>query len=143
MYQAMDSDFFSSSLYWLVGVIVVNFWLINLVVAVVVNTFKDIRADTKKSAFGADEYVTSSHVRPICCANDCSSLIGADAQWAIGEKKHKSNMILKVYEKTKWFWILLVLADLVSQACKTAGSSDSMIDLLSRSHGYLVPQSLG
>jgi hypothetical protein len=55
MYTAMDSDFFSSSLYFIVAVLVINIWLVNLVVAVVVNTFKDIRADTKKSAFGADE----------------------------------------------------------------------------------------
>jgi ascorbate-specific PTS system EIIC-type component UlaA len=55
MYQAMDSDFFSSSLYWIVGVIVINFWLINLIIAVVVNTFINIRGETKKSAFGADE----------------------------------------------------------------------------------------
>ncbi len=55
MYMAMDSDFFSSSLYFIVAVIVLNFWLINLLVAVVVNTFKDIRAETKRSAFGAHE----------------------------------------------------------------------------------------
>ena len=55
MYLAMDSDFFSSCLYFLVAVIVLNFWFINLLVAVVVNTFQDIRAETKKSAFGADE----------------------------------------------------------------------------------------
>lgn len=60
MYTTMDSDFFSSSLYFLVGVVVINFWLINLVIAVVVNTFKDIRANTKRSAFGADQSVVFS-----------------------------------------------------------------------------------
>jgi hypothetical protein len=55
MYAAMDSDFFSSAFYFLAAVIVLNLWLINLVVAVVVNTFKDIRAETKRSAFGADQ----------------------------------------------------------------------------------------
>jgi hypothetical protein len=59
MYYAMDSDFFASCLYFLVAVIVLNFWLINLLTAVVVNTFKDIRAETKHSAFGADEWVNS------------------------------------------------------------------------------------
>lgn len=57
MYMAMDSDFFSSSLYFIVAVVVLNFWLINLLVAVVVNTFQSIRIETKKSAFGADECV--------------------------------------------------------------------------------------
>ena len=57
MYSAMDSDFYTSSLYFLFGVIVLNFWLINLIVAVVVNTFNDIRTETKESAFGAVESV--------------------------------------------------------------------------------------
>ena len=51
----MDTDFFASCLYFLVAVIVLNFWLINLLTAVVVNTFKDIRTETAHSAFGADE----------------------------------------------------------------------------------------
>jgi hypothetical protein len=55
MYRAMDSDFFSSAFFFLVAVVVLNFWLINLLVAVVVNTFGDIRAETKKSAFGAEQ----------------------------------------------------------------------------------------
>lgn len=56
----MESEFFASCLYFLVAVIVLNFWLINLLTAVVVNTFKDIRARTKHSAFGADEWVSSA-----------------------------------------------------------------------------------
>ena len=55
MFNVMESDYFGSCLYFLVGVIIINFWIINLVVAVVVNTFKDIRASTKRSAFGAEQ----------------------------------------------------------------------------------------
>lgn len=55
MFNVMESDYFGSCLYFLVGVIIINFWFINLVVAVVVNTFKDIRASTKRSAFGAEK----------------------------------------------------------------------------------------
>lgn len=55
MYMAMDSDYFVSCLYFLVAAVILNFWFINLLTAVVVNTFKDIRAETKQSAFGAEE----------------------------------------------------------------------------------------
>ena len=55
MYAVMDSDFFSSCLYFIVAVIVLNFWFLNLLTAVVVSTFKDVRSETKKSAFGAIE----------------------------------------------------------------------------------------
>jgi hypothetical protein len=55
MYSSMEAEYFASCLYFIVAVIVLNFWLINLLTAVVVNTFKDIRAQTKHSAFGGDE----------------------------------------------------------------------------------------
>lgn len=53
MYSTIDSEFFVSSIYYVVAVIVLNFWLINLFVAVITNTFSAIRSETKKSAFGA------------------------------------------------------------------------------------------
>ncbi|WWC70741.1 uncharacterized protein I206_104692 [Kwoniella pini CBS 10737] len=114
MYQAMDSDFFSSAFYFLAGVIVLNFWLLNLLVAVVVNTFSDIRAETKRSAFGGDE-----------------SLLGTDPQWAAENKKRKMhNKVLSLYGRTEIFWVVLVLADMVAQGTKTSGSSDSTLQLL-------------
>ena len=57
MYNMMDAEFFISSLFFIVGVIVINFWLLNLFVAVITNTFSMIREETKKSAFGANAWV--------------------------------------------------------------------------------------
>jgi len=57
MYSVIDSDFFISCLYFIVAIIVLNFWIINLFVAVITNTFDAIRAETKRSAFGAAPYV--------------------------------------------------------------------------------------
>lgn len=57
MYETMDSDYQPSALFFIVAVMVLNLWLMNLLVAVVVNTFQDIRAETKKSAFGGEAYV--------------------------------------------------------------------------------------
>ena len=53
MYQMMDAEFFVSCFFYIVCIIVLNFWLINLFVAVITNTFSAIRKDTHKSAFGA------------------------------------------------------------------------------------------
>jgi voltage-dependent calcium channel len=55
MYNMMDAEFFISSIYFIAGVVVINFWLMNLFVAVITNTFSAIREGTKKSAFGASE----------------------------------------------------------------------------------------
>lgn len=60
MYQMMDSEYFVSCFFFIVCIIVLNFWLINLFVAVITNTFSAIRKDTSKSAFGAAPYVSAS-----------------------------------------------------------------------------------
>ena len=53
MYQMIDAEFFISCFFFIVAIIVLNFWLINLFVAVITNTFAAIRSETKKSAFAA------------------------------------------------------------------------------------------
>lgn len=53
MYSMIDAEFFVSCFYFIVCIIVLNFWLLNLLVAVITNTFSAIRSDTQKSAFGA------------------------------------------------------------------------------------------
>ena len=63
MYQMMDAEFFVSCFFYIVCIIVLNFWLINLFVAVITNTFSAIRSDTKKSAFGAAPYVPTSFLQ--------------------------------------------------------------------------------
>jgi len=54
MYSAIDAEEPIVSLFFIVALIVLNFWLINLFVAVITNTFAGIRTETTKSAFGAD-----------------------------------------------------------------------------------------
>lgn len=53
MYSMIDSEFFVSCFFFIVCIVVLNFWLINLFVAVITNTFSAIREETQKSAFGA------------------------------------------------------------------------------------------
>jgi hypothetical protein len=49
----IDAENFVSCLFFIIAIIVLNFWLINLFVAVITNTFAAIRSETKRSAFGA------------------------------------------------------------------------------------------
>jgi len=57
MYAIMNSEFFVSCFFFIICIVVLNFWLMNLFVAVITNTFSAIRSETKKSAFGAAPYV--------------------------------------------------------------------------------------
>lgn len=59
MYQMMDSEFYVSCFFFIVCIVVLNFWLINLFVAVITNSFSAIRNDTQKSAFGAKSLVST------------------------------------------------------------------------------------
>ena len=58
MYQVMASEYLVASIFFIFGILVLNFWLFNLLVAVITNSFSAIRAGTKKSAFGAAPYVS-------------------------------------------------------------------------------------
>ena len=53
MYLTIDSEYFLSCFFYITCIIILNFWLINLFVAVITNTFSAIRKETRKSAFGA------------------------------------------------------------------------------------------
>jgi hypothetical protein len=54
MYNMMDADAFVACFFFIACVIVLNFWLINLFVGVITSTFSNIRAETNRSAFGAE-----------------------------------------------------------------------------------------
>ena len=57
MYSMIDAEYFVSCFFFIVTIVVLNFWLLNLFVAVITNTFSAIREETHKSAFGAAPYV--------------------------------------------------------------------------------------
>ncbi|KAL7418234.1 Ion transport protein-domain-containing protein [Mrakia frigida] len=118
MYTTIDADGYLSSLFFIFGIIVLFFWLSQLAVAVVVNIFGDIRAETKKSAFGA------SSSEPLISA------LGED--WIVPEsRKRKTFARLRTfYEKTNLFWVALILGSLVAQSTLSASSSDGHIALL-------------
>ena len=56
MYSMVDAEFWVSCFFFILAIIVLNFWLINLFVAVITHTFSAIRSQTKRSAFGAAAY---------------------------------------------------------------------------------------
>ncbi|KAF6754799.1 high-affinity cell membrane calcium channel [Ephemerocybe angulata] len=113
MYSMIDAEFFVSCFFFIIAIIVLNFWLINLFVAVITNSFAAIRSNTKKSAFGA---------APL-------PLIESDGDdgWAVieGRKSAGSNIVKRLYGYTKWCWVLLALASLALQASRTVDMSEN------------------
>ncbi|KAF9484619.1 high-affinity cell membrane calcium channel [Pholiota conissans] len=112
MYSMIDAEFFVSCIFFIVAIIVLNFWLINLFVAVITNTFAAIRSETKKSAFGAAPLVPIDKEQ--------------DDGWAVVDNrkvKIRSNPAKTIYAYTTWIWIILALTELVLQATRTVDVS--------------------
>ncbi|CAG8581095.1 8980_t:CDS:10 [Paraglomus occultum] len=112
MYQTMDSDFDWSCLFFIVAVIVLNFWLINLFVAVVTTMFAKIREDSSHSAF------TLSKTAPI--------LADDDEEWTLQEGAQKTvrvNKLMRIVEETKYVWVLAILVDLIIMGFRSANMS--------------------
>jgi hypothetical protein len=54
MYDMMSAEYFVSCLFFIICIIVLNFWLLNLFVAVITQSFRTTREETHRSAFGAE-----------------------------------------------------------------------------------------
>ncbi|KAL0565893.1 calcium channel protein [Marasmius crinis-equi] len=117
MYNMIGSEFFVSSIFFIICVIILNFWLINLFVAVITNTFSAIRSETKKSAFGAAAMAPLPEDQ--------------DDGYPDKQNAKKTNWIKTTYFYSKWFWVLLALTSLVLQATRTSDSSDMHETLMS------------
>ncbi|KAG5652105.1 hypothetical protein H0H81_006278 [Sphagnurus paluster] len=108
MYAMIDTEYFFSCFFFIFTIIVLNFWLINLFVAVITNTFSAIRSETKKSAFGA---------APLVPIND-----EKDDEWATDDGRksvRRPNLAKTIYGYTRWCWVLLALASLALQASRS------------------------
>ncbi|WFD22706.1 calcium channel protein [Malassezia equina] len=54
MYDMVDADYYTAVLFFIVGIILLNFWLANLFVAVISHSFASLSAQTDQSAFAAE-----------------------------------------------------------------------------------------
>lgn len=152
MYSMIDADYFISCLYFIVAVIVLNFWLINLFVAVIVYTFKGILDNTSRSAFSSsaplpllpsvpDHSLTSSTSEQ---QDNDNSAQPRSFSHALHQSNRKHMHSLKVnsssawaifvdlFALTKYFWIALILLDIIIQATRTDASSAEHLRILGK-----------
>lgn len=123
MYDMMNAEYFVACLYFVVVVIVMNFWLINLFIAVITEMFAKVREDSKHSAF------TTSTAKPV--------LADADEGWSFGnsgaKKRHNRYKCLREFVRvTHYFWVLLVVADLVVMGLKNNSMTASQLDIIGK-----------
>jgi hypothetical protein len=142
-YAMIDAEYFVSCFFFVVCIILLNFWLMNIFVAVIINTFGTIREETKHSAFAgrlwvsaakyaARRYSHRTHIR------EADPLLEEPAARGKSKSRTHSATWRRVFRWTNWAWIAAIVADVGVQASKTAKDSQERKELLSES-GTNIP----
>lgn len=101
MYNLSDSDYLAACLYFAFGIVIMALWLINLLIAVITSSFQVIRDESKTSAFTAQEVAS-----------------GPEEKDEAKPKRRKSTL-MRIYLKSRAFWILLIVFGLIVQALRS------------------------
>ncbi|KAJ1021688.1 hypothetical protein NDA16_003824 [Ustilago loliicola] len=105
MYDMIDADYYASCLYFIIGIIILNFWLANLFVAVITNSFATLTARTQRSAF-ADQKIQDAN------SDDEKQPL------ATGRLRNLALGFKRVWGYTKYLWILAIIFDIAIQASR-------------------------
>ena len=103
MYYLTDTDYLGAAIFFAVGIVVLSLWLVNLLIAVITSCFQIIREESKQSAFTTTEQEDHD-------GEDQSS-------------PGKSNKLKVLFEKTKYFWIVLITFDLIVMCLRSSEMS--------------------
>ncbi|CAJ0872395.1 14252_t:CDS:2, partial [Entrophospora sp. SA101] len=120
MYSTMDSEYGISCLYFIVAVIILNFWLVNLFVAVITKMFAKIRDDTSHSAF------TLSKSTPV--------LLDDAEGWKLqdGKTTIKPNILNRIMRETKYLWVFFIFIDLFIMAFRKNNDDGAKTEVIDR-----------
>ncbi|EME49131.1 hypothetical protein DOTSEDRAFT_68005 [Dothistroma septosporum NZE10] len=108
MYFLTDSDYLAAALFFAFGIIILTFWLISLLIAVITASFQVIREESRSSAFMAQEELAEEDQ-------------GVPEEGINGGIKRGSTVsaIKRAYQKCYWVWIVVIVFDLVVQSLRT------------------------
>ena len=100
MYYTTNSDYLAAALFFAGGIMIMMLWLLNLLIAVITSSFQVIREEGKMSAFAA-------HVKGLVEDLDIKT-------------PRRLSTMKRLYDKTYWFWIVVIAYDLLCQACRSS-----------------------
>ncbi|WFD06570.1 calcium channel protein [Malassezia vespertilionis] len=113
MYDMIDADYYSAVIYFIFGIMLLNFWLANLFVAVISHSFASLSAQTQHSAFaaitihGEEEQVAAEQQQP-------------PAQHARRQQWHKAQMYKRLWGWTKYLWLVAIILSLGIQGSQSS-----------------------
>ena len=101
MYYLTDTDYLAAALYFAGGIVILTFWLINLLIAVITSSFQVIREESRTSAFMAVE-------------TDAEKDEDEDGEEVHEAKpRYREPVFKRFYRKSRYVWIAVILFGLV------------------------------
>jgi hypothetical protein len=110
MYYATNSDYLAAALFFAGAIVIMMLWLLNLLIAVITSSFQVIREERKRSAFAV-------------------TVKGMVDDLDIKGPRQLST-IKRLYNKTHWFWIIVIAYGLVCQAFRSSTMSQFRSDFI-------------
>jgi hypothetical protein len=104
LYTVADTDYLVSSLFFIVGMLILSLWLISLLIAVITSSFQIIREESKTSAFTGEEIKEEDTEHE--------------------NEKQRVSSLKRLYDKTSWVWVFVIAFGLISQMMRSANMSD-------------------
>lgn len=105
LYTMADTDYLISSLYFIIGILILSLWLLSLLIAVITSSFQIIREASKASAFTGEEIKEEENVEK-------------------EEEKPRVSSLKRLYDKTWWIWVTVIAFGLVSQMLTSANMGE-------------------
>ncbi|KAH9459057.1 hypothetical protein Pst134EA_019208 [Puccinia striiformis f. sp. tritici] len=114
MYSLIDAEYYASCAFFIVCLLVLNFWLLNILVAVITNTFAEIMDETKHSAFA----VSSA---PLITGPNETDFTPDPLKLSRTQKMRlKTGLLRRFNDKLYYPWVLVVLVQFSFQASRSA-----------------------
>lgn len=107
MYYSTNSDYLAVAIFFAGGIMIMTLWLLNLLIAVITSSFQVIREESRASAFAA-------HVKGMLQTQDPAAA-------------KKDSKMKKLFNRTYWFWIIVITYGLVCQGFRSSSMSPSRI----------------
>lgn len=104
LYTVSDTDYLVSSLFFIIGILVLSLWLISLLIAVITSTFQIIREESKTSAFTGEQ------------------IVEGDAEK--DQANQRVSSLKRMYDKTSGVWVFVIAFGLIAQMMRSAHMSN-------------------
>ncbi|KAL4937035.1 hypothetical protein BDV06DRAFT_203799 [Aspergillus oleicola] len=109
LYYTTDSDYLIAALFFACGFVILSLWMVNLLVAVITHSFQVIREESKRSAFATQKIEASDQE---------------------DESSRKPSTLKRLYDATYWFWIAVIVVDLIVQALRSSTMGEDRVQLI-------------